>query len=332
MVACSSSAPEPAASALPAPPHAGSFVQRSGAGLVLNGRPYRFTGINIYAAAGREGCSLPEPLADVLPQYSGPVTGNFVLRTWANPPYTRARGATYDWRALDQVVQVARQSHVRLILALDNQWGHCEQGSGYKGASWYQHGYRGAYKRWVRQIVTRYRNDPTILAWQIMNEAEVAEQAFGPCVSNAHQLLLNFTREMAAYVKRLDPNHLVGLGTIGGGQCGASNANPGDYLSLHQVQGIDFCEVHDYPFRAQIDVVAKIRDCQGIGLPTIIGEYGLQSSEVGGTTERARRAKEDLTRYFAAGAAGVLLWGDQPDPYNIPPGDPMLGALNLPLR
>lgn len=305
-----------------------SFVKRAGDHLVLGGRPYQFVGLNMYAAANRGGCNLTGPLSAVLPAYARTVRGHFVIRAWAFPPYSQEPTAPYDWSGLDHLVAVAGRYHVRLILVLDDQWGTCEPGGpGYKTAAWYARGYAGVYRSWVEHIVTRYRASPTILAWELMNEAEVAQTPGGPCAPNAHQLLLRFTQTMSALVKRLDPNHLLGLGTIGGGQCGAVNSDPKQYLDLHRIPEIDFCEVHTYPLQVPLAVGARIRQCRSIGKPLVVGEYGLRPQDTGGLRGRASRAARDLSTYLRLGAAGVLLWGVQPDAYNIAVGDPVLSAL-----
>ena len=48
---------------------------------------------------------------------------------------------------------------------------------------------------------------------------------------------------MGAYVKSLDPNHLVTLGVIGSPQPGVGSGN---YERLHGLASIDFLEAHDY--------------------------------------------------------------------------------------
>ena len=44
-------------------------------------------------------------------------------------------------------------------------------------------------------------------------------------------------------VKSIDANHLVSLGTIGSGQCGADGPR---YQAVHAIPTIDLCEYHDY--------------------------------------------------------------------------------------
>jgi mannan endo-1,4-beta-mannosidase len=99
-----------------------------------------------------------------------------------------------------------------------------------------------AYRQWVRQVVTRYRFSPTILAWQLLNEAEDAASD-GSCPADASAVLKTWAADVSGLIKSIDRNHLVSLGTIGSGQCGASFT---EYKDLHSLPTIDLCEFHDY--------------------------------------------------------------------------------------
>lgn len=52
----------------------------------------------------------------------------------------------------------------------------------------------------------RYRDDPTIMAWNLMNEPR--------CYQCTNEVGL-WIREMAPYVKSQDPNHLLSVGSEG---------------------------------------------------------------------------------------------------------------------
>jgi len=70
-------------------------------------------------------------------------------------------------------------------------------------------------------IVTRYSNQPTILAWMLMNEAESQTQSH---VADP-QALYTFANDMTTLVRGIDPQHLVTVGVMGSGQSGvAGNA------------------------------------------------------------------------------------------------------------
>jgi mannan endo-1,4-beta-mannosidase len=91
------------------------------------------------------------------------------------------------------------------------------------------------YQHWVQYVVNRmnprtglrYRDDPTIMGWDVANEAN----------AKPDELRLQWTQEMAAYIKQQDPNHLVTSG----------NANVD--LSKFDVSlpTIDFGTWHGYP-------------------------------------------------------------------------------------
>jgi len=75
------------------------------------------------------------------------------------------------------------------------------------------------YKQHVKSIINRknryngrvYKNDPTILAWNLLNEPRCESWLVKECQSRVK----NWIKEMAAYVKTLDPNHMVTVGSEG---------------------------------------------------------------------------------------------------------------------
>ncbi|MER9388984.1 cellulase family glycosylhydrolase [Mesorhizobium sp. M0028] len=98
------------------------------------------------------------------------------------------------------------------------------------------------YKSWVSHVVQRvnpltglaYRDDPTIMAWELMNEGNAQPEA----------LRLAWTAEMSAYVKSLDSNHLVSSG----------NANILKKLSDLTIPSLDFGTWHGYPLYYDLTV------------------------------------------------------------------------------
>jgi mannan endo-1,4-beta-mannosidase len=83
-----------------------------------------------------------------------------------------------------------------------------------------------------------YANDPTIMTWELANEP----RAF----SDANKVpFLNWVNETAAYIKSLDPNHLVTTGTEGKWGC------EGDidlFEKIHSSKDVDYMTVHIWPF------------------------------------------------------------------------------------
>ena len=153
-----------------------------------------------------------------------------------------------------------------LVVSLGNQPGDCDDGH-WKDRAWYSGGYRNMYPGngytvatvsywdWVHEIVARYRNSPAIGMWELINEPEATDCGLGANVSNCygHQICPNSIAATAAMrsffdaigneIKRIDPNHLVESGVLGGAQCGWV----GDGFATAQASsGIDVVSVHDY--------------------------------------------------------------------------------------
>jgi hypothetical protein len=157
--------------------------------------------------------------------------------------------------------------------------------------------------------------------------------------------------DTSTILKSADPNHLVSLGTIGSGQCGA-NGSPTAYRTLHAAPNIDLCEYHDYghptaamPGDQWNGLQARINDCAAIGKPLFVGELGISPSQVGSLDARASALASKLQAQFAAGVVGELVWNwragsrggsaqvgqaqTQGDGYEVGPGDPLLRELRV---
>ena len=91
-----------------------------------------------------------------------------------------------------------------------------------------------------------YRDDPTIFAWELINE---------PRCRGCGARLQAWIEEMARYIKRLDPNHLLSTGEEGFYAGRGSGVNPEvwasttgqDFIANHAVPEIDFAVAHLWP-------------------------------------------------------------------------------------
>ncbi len=223
------------------------FVARRGIGLVLDGQPFTFTGMNIYNANSTGDCwhsmAGGQGLKRALRDIGG---GQEVFRAWFFQSLATDRGKR-DWRAFDRTLRLAKARGQKVIVVFADQWSACERPSR-RWASFYASGYRKqvdpgttrTYRRYVAEVVKRYRDDPTVLMWQLVNEAETARRN-GTCAPAS--VLRDFAADMSSLIKQIDRHHLVSLGTIGGQQCGMRGSG---YRAIHAVPGIDVCEVHDY--------------------------------------------------------------------------------------
>jgi len=320
----------------------GGFVGRAGTQLTLNGQPYRFVGFNLFDAAATASykCAWWERYSDrdldLALAAMKAQSGASVLRIWAFQSYT-ASGT--DWSGLDRVIAVARKHGMKIIPVLENGPQHC---TNFGRAKW-ENGdtfYRNAYRRdytygyplslpdYIDRIVGRYKDEPAIMAWMIMNEADTGDK----------DGLYAFASAISAQIKALDPNHLVTLGTQSNGVSGSSGA---DFIRLYGLSTLDFAEGHDYIFwapetealpgsldgrtlpepnspacltTAYIPNNAKIgcaiaQAHQLLDKPFLVGEVGVK----GGQDQAARQRRADLIgakmdAFFANGGAGYLVW------------------------
>lgn len=255
-------------------------------------------------------------------------TGARVVRTWA---FARFTDGGRDFSTLDRLIAAARARGLRLVLTLENEWRDCTDGDpatsdGRKGPTWFAGGWQGAYREHLSRVVARYRDEPAVAMWQLMNEAECPDA----------DALLAFARNASALVKSLDPNHLVSLGTIGTGQAGTDNAR---FERLHALDGIDVVEAHDYaqpPTYAEAaepipgttagapranSVASALAAAHAVGKPFFIGEAGLTAPRpphAFTVEERAAALDAKIAAHQAVGTDGFLVWSF----YDLAPGDP----------
>src|SRR6185369_5929417 len=222
----------------------------------------------------------------------------------------------------------------------------CGETIEHKLEDWYQTGYRtlveadhsATYRDFVREIVTRYRDEPAILAWQLGNEIEI-KRADGSCGSST--TLLAFGTDVAGLVKSIDGRHLVSLGTIGSGQCGASGD---DYLTVHEPAAIDVCEYHWYPAKGTgwpsfpgdqwNGLLRRLDQAAALGKPLFVGEMGLRLGEFGGDrSARAATLGRVIGDQRLAGVVGHLPWAwcsaSEPayEDFLYQPGDPAIAVI-----
>jgi endo-1,4-beta-mannosidase len=214
----------------------------------------------------------------------------------------------------------------------------------FKGDAWYSADYRSVvapgstkpYRDWVAEIVARYRNEPTILAWQLMNEAEIRHDIDSSCTANGATLLRAWAADVSGLVKSIDANHLVSLGTLGGGQCGTQGS---DYQLVHNLATIDLCEYHDYlpdamPGDQWNGLAVRLGQCAALGKPLFVGETGQQDMSL---ATRASVFASKFATQFGAGVVGELVWalriesqgGSSTTNYDVGPTDPLVSLFDL---
>nr|GMD21610.1 Mannan endo-1,4-beta-mannosidase 5 [Ipomoea batatas] len=335
----------------------GGWISVNGGRFELNGSPFLFNGFNAYwlmhvaADVGQRG-----KVTEVLREASA--AGLSVCRTWAfadgsDPTDLQTSPGVYNERVfqgLDFVISEARKFGVRLILNLVNNYN--DFGGRPQYANWARNAgeqiagdddfytnpvIKGYYKNHVMTVLTRmntnsgiaYKDDPTIMAWELINEPRCASDLSGNTVNG-------WIAEMASYAKSVDNKHLVGTGMegfYGDTMPERKQYNPGytvgtDFIAAHQVPDVDFASIHAYTDqwesgKSDDDQMAFMeswigshwQDSQNIlKKPLILAEFG-KSSRDPGFTEAGRDAF--MTKVYtdtynlakSGGAmAGSMIW------------------------
>lgn len=180
---------------------------------------------------------------------------------------------------LDFLMAEAAKRDLKVILALLDFWSYT--GGAAQMSAWY--GSRDAgrffardprtvrdYKAWAKHVILRtntitgavYRDDPTIFAWELMNEPNIRPA----------RLLRRWVGEMAAHIKSLDPHHLV---TTGHGNIYES------FSDIEEIPEIDFGTWHGYPIHWNVSpevINEKIGEfcaiAQRAKKPMLFSEFG----------------------------------------------------------
>lgn len=281
------------------------FVTTSGRNLSLNGTTFKSVGVNRYnlltlGGTPFVGCGGTFKDSDLAAWFSELHNmGVTSVRFWIFQQFTKSGT---DLNRFNYLLSLAQQYNVKLIPVFENQWADCTQG-GKKTTGWYQSGYKAPYgtytlslKDYIGTIVPNYTDNPNILMWQIMNEAEDSDTTS----------FYNFAKDVSGYIKSLDKNHLVSFGTMGSGQPGSSV-----YTKIHALPTIDVLEYHDYnnvTTALPSTLADRINDSISLNKPLIVGEAGINMNDGYTASQRATYFDNKLSAYFKNNGSNYLIW------------------------
>ncbi|XP_052147042.1 mannan endo-1,4-beta-mannosidase 3 [Oryza glaberrima] len=357
--------PRPAATAIIIAAVFGAAAAAAGGGMVgvdgtqfvvEGGRTIYFSGFNAYWLMMM--ASDPARRAAVVAAFAQASSrGLNLARTWAfsdggDQPLQSSPGV-YDeamFQGLDFVIAEARRHGIYLLLCLTNnfddfggkrQYVRWAADAGHNltaGDDFFTSSVvKSYYKNHVKAVVTRvntvtgvaYKDDPTIFAWELMNEPRCDADPTGGMVQA-------WVEEMAPYVKRVDGGrHLVtaGLeGFYGDGEHESKELNPWgiyygtNYVATHRAAGVDFATIHLYPdvwlwgstadeqaaffrnwTRSHVHATAAF-----LGKPLLVTEYGKFLWKGGGANKTQRNYFLDVVLdaiYASASRGGPLVGG-----------------------
>ncbi|HEV8675610.1 MAG TPA: Wzt carbohydrate-binding domain-containing protein [Methylomirabilota bacterium] len=343
----SSLAPSPASAAN------SGFVTTQGDRFVLNGDPFYFVGTNAYfmmSAATYGDTRLTDDMMTL-----ANALGFTVLRTWgfkdgdfgSEPSLQPAPGAYNEtaFKAMDYVLWKADQAGMRLSIALVNHWADyggmpqyikwCAPGSSIE-AFYTNPTCTQLYQDYVRYFLNRpnsygpiteppsadnpegrrrYKDDPTVFAWELANEPR--------CRGCAPGVVRTWVGLMAAYVRSIDPNHMVASGeegfddtTVGysplssyNNQGWLFNGSEGVAFTANTADpNIAFGSFHLYPEYWSLPASAgntwitdHILIARGLGKPVLFGEFNVSRDSATVFDEWLRTAE-------AQNGGGSLVW------------------------
>lgn len=339
------------------PPEA--FVQRDGSQLAVDGESFYFNGTNNFWISDlwttRDQVTRFFEAASEL--------GVDAVRTWLfgaqpdraseethqlQPTAEHIRNGTISeagGKHFDHVVDQAAKHDVRLVFALTNYW------SDYGGMQAYlEHSDTAPddydtidfytdpdaqeyYRSYVETVLERenaitgrtYREDPTIMIWELANEPRA------PQIEGGVDALGEWIADASAHVKDVDSNHLVSTGSEG-----FYADNPAyvytrqgwenqSFTRHHEIETIDVASFHLYPKSwGKSDVKTwgthwireHVQDArEQIDKPVYLGEFGVEvhRNGVGGASEETMaRRNEIYAEWYEAlerlDADGALVW------------------------
>eukprot|EP01025_Chloroclados_australasicus_P062131 TRINITY_DN8159_c1_g1_i1.p1 TRINITY_DN8159_c1_g1~~TRINITY_DN8159_c1_g1_i1.p1 ORF type:complete len:378 (+),score=18.56 TRINITY_DN8159_c1_g1_i1:125-1135(+) len=246
-----------------------------------------------------------------------------VIRTWAFSDGERWNSLQPQpkvfsekvFQGLDWLIHMCSMYNIRLVLCFTDYWG--SYGGMKQYVEWCSpHGPNASvnefytnrnclhlFQNYVHTLIHRvntysrimYRDDPTIMTWELANEAR--------CKGNKDtQIVANWVDTMSRFVKSIDPNHLVTLGDEGFfgdhqqlfKQCNPFNSEHEgvDFIANGQCGGIDYLSIHIWPdqwlaqknpqfadlIRFSHEYIREhTRAAQMIGKPLVVEEFGFKS-------------------------------------------------------
>ncbi len=326
------------------------FVRVQGPQFLLGGRPFRFVGANVSIMHGPNERKGYESVLDAAVRDGLSVVRLWALGEIPEPgepyhPLYAFRIGEHGWLEdsfvhLDRVLVAARARGLRVIVVLANRWkdyGGIATYLSWAGmpvaknprgeplasalAAFYdcarcQEMYRDHLTRVVGRVNSvsqvAYRDDPTIFAWELINEASAVS-------AREEDSLLRWVRESARFIRSLDPNHLISAGHIGY----RTSRERRVWRAVQSLPEVDFADAHVYPENdrrvTNTAHLTRLMD-DPIALAELVVKKPLVFGEFGFSRRKGRVAYAERVRWMEAflghaqkrAARGALVWIYEP--------------------
>lgn len=304
--------------------HQDNFVRRDGSKLTLNGKEFRFGGTNNYylmymsqfmvddvidkaAAQGykvlRTWGNLEIGNQDGSNSTNGKQNGIY-FQYWNGTAPAYNDGAD-GMQKLDYVIYKAGQKGLKLVIPFTNNWnafGGADQYVRWANGTYHDEFYsstliKGWFKNWINHLLNRvntytgikYKDDPTIMTWELANEPRCKYTDQYPTSGNCTtKTLIKWADEMSTYTKKLDKNHLVSVGDEGfyctpGTTDWTENCGEGvDTIAFTKLKNIDVMSYHLYPELWSKDIPWTLnwierhaKEAKKLNKAVMAGEFGV---------------------------------------------------------
>ncbi|MFT3716330.1 MAG: beta-mannosidase [Gordonia sp. (in: high G+C Gram-positive bacteria)] len=324
-------------------------VTATAKGLQLDGKAWWPTGFNAYQLGTDWSLNVGCGAQVDLDQYFDALPPRSLTRFSLFAPFTQRKdNGKADFSRIDDVFAAATRHDQLVLPVLAAGDGSCD-GEKFRDHDFYTGGWKtakesvhGTYADWVRTAVDRWKDEPMLVGWTAMGEAEPGVCGTGDCKdyrnrtcpADATAVLRTFFDETGALIRSIDSTHLLFAGLTGGGQCGTAGDQ---YATVGASDGIDVLEYHDYTLTDPVpdteSIPARIEQATKLGKPLFVAELGYEGGSCRPLDERASALRARIEELRGHGVAGVLAWSYVPDPrpsectLDIGPGDPLWPSL-----
>ncbi len=230
-----------------------SFVTADGQDLMLDGKQFRYAGANAYTMIFEAPSSLAVYMKTAKDAHftvmrtwafydTGTEDGDLVVegnnrgiyfQYWdqaaGKPAYNDGETGLEH---LDAAIAAAQKEGIKLILPLVNNWtafGGIDQYVRWANGQYHDDFFTDPqikqwYQDWVSHLLNRtntitgvkYKDDPTIMAWELGNELQCSSAGpYPPSANCGSDIMVTWADEMSQYVRSIDANHLIGFGGEG---------------------------------------------------------------------------------------------------------------------
>ncbi len=270
----------------------GDFVKVNERGFALNDEPLYLRGFNYYPRHAPWETFLPNAnLAEVAQELDLIAEAGFnTLRIalWYDPLFTcKPEDAVPNadgFAKLDALIELARDRKLKLIVTLNDL------------PDFYFRPLYTDYARYDAQtvfIVSRYRAEPALLAWDLRNEPDLDYGADGRAAVTSAKAVSKWLTHVAEIVRRNDQRHLITIGWWGN----ATIAN----------DAVDFLSFHHWTDATQL--AQRIRALQtASNKPIVLEEVGYPAWDQNSEAWQTKSLQKVLSVAENSGIAGWLIW------------------------